>query len=79
MPLTADEATRLATLQAQYDKIISGQNPTLIAEGQSRTQFGAGDTDKLKQEIEALQAKAALDGSERGAIRFSVGNRRGCW
>ena len=74
MALSTEESARLTRLQAAYDQIISGANPTMIQEGASRTQFGEGDVTTLKAEIDALQAKAASPtSSRRGAVSFRVG------
>lgn len=76
MALSADEQTQLAQLQARYDALIGGTNPTLIQEGVSKTEFGAGDPVALKARIDQLLAKAASPtGRSRGAISFRVGSR----
>lgn len=79
MPLSTEEAARLAQLQAARDKLISGTNVTSIQEGASRTQFGTGNPDDLLAEIEKLEAKqASKTGRVRGALTFGIGHRP-CW
>ncbi len=76
MALTAQDAATLASLQSAYDKLISGQSVASVQEGQSRTQWAAGDADKLKARIDALNASAASPtGRARGALSFRVGSR----
>ena len=74
MALTAEEQANLTNLRAQYYKILGGQNVTSMQEGNSRTQFGVGDPNTLKQEIERLEAKASRSGSDRGALTFRIGS-----
>lgn len=76
MALTSDEATRLANLQAAYDKLISGQQVVLAMTGGltgRRVQYGLGDIPTLKAEIEILIAKRdSRTGRTRGALRFRL-------
>lgn len=71
MALTADQAMRLAKLQAAYDGLITGQNVVKVEFNGRLTSFGQGDTAKLKSEIDELNALAARSGRRNGAVRFA--------
>jgi hypothetical protein len=72
MALTADQAARLAKLQAAYDALITGQQVVRVEFNGRQTTFGPGDTTKLKAEIDELNAVAATrTGRRNGAVRFA--------
>lgn len=73
MSLTADEATRLATLKSVRDKLIMGQAVDRVSYNGFDTSFKAADLSRVEGEIEKLEAKASgQSGRARGAMRFQL-------
>lgn len=74
MALTEAEAARLAALQAAYDKLISGVRVARVRTAAGKeVEYGQGDVDALKREIDQLAGQqASPTGNRRGALRFQV-------
>lgn len=75
MALTADQSARLAALQAAYDALISGAAVAKVSSGGRSVDYAQGDQDRLRREIDALEAQATGRGRRRGAITFRFGRR----
>ena len=78
MALSTQDAATLVSLQAAYDKLISGQAVAVVQENGSKTEWAKGDVAALKARIDSLNAAASPTGRARGAIGFRIG-RRGFW
>ncbi|PHY20920.1 gpW family head-tail joining protein [Caulobacter sp. BP25] len=72
MALTAEEQSRLERLKSDYDKLVSGNRVSVTQSSGRRVEFGQADPGRLKAEIDALEAKAAPGGRQRGALRFRL-------
>lgn len=73
MALSTSEATRLAGLQAAYDKLISGSAVASVASGDRKVDYNKGDVTNLKAQIDMLTAKSTAPcGRSRGAVRFRI-------
>jgi len=74
MALSADDAARLASLKAAYDKLIAGGQVQRVRNASGReVEYGRGDVEALKREIDQLEGLAAsTSGARRGALRFQV-------
>lgn len=75
MALTNDELARLQRLRLRRDQLIDGTALRSAQSGTRKSEFGQGDPEALRIEIEGLEAKAALpSGKARagGAIRFRL-------
>lgn len=73
MSLSADDAARLASLQGAYDKLIKGEATASVMSGGRRVDYAAGDKQKVKDEIDRLNAAASAPrGRTRGALGFRI-------
>lgn len=72
MALTSAQQVRRDQLQTAYDKLITGQNATMIQSGGRRTEFGPGDAERVRAELDQLNALASSQGRTRGALRFRL-------
>jgi hypothetical protein len=71
MALTADEAARLATLRAAYDRVITGGQVVRVEFNGRLTAFGPGNAAALLAEIQKLEVnEASPTARRRGAIGF---------
>lgn len=70
MSLSSSEKSRLAKLKGAYDALITGKKAVRVTIGSKSVEYGAGDTDQLKIEIDQMQARDS--GRIRGALRFRV-------
>lgn len=68
MALSAADAARLAALRAAYDQLISGKAVAKVQRDGRSIDYAQGDKERLRGEIDALEAAAA--GRRRGAITF---------
>jgi hypothetical protein len=73
MALSDPDAARLASLQAAYDKLITGAKVARVVFPDGRpSNTLAGEMTKLKKEIDQLMAAGSTSGNRRGALRFIV-------
>lgn len=72
MALSPADQARLDRLKADYDKLVSGNRVSVTQSSGRRVEFGQADPARLKAEIDALEAKAAPGGRQRGALRFRL-------
>jgi len=72
MALTTEQTVRRDRLQVAYDKLICGQNATVTQSNGRRVEYGPGDAERLKVELDQLNALAAGRGRTRGALTFRL-------
>lgn len=72
MALSNEDQLRLTRLKAAYDLVITGERVTVTQSSGRRVEYGPADAGRLKTEIDALEAKAAPGGRQRGALRFRL-------
>lgn len=72
MPLSTDDAARLAKLKVAYDALISGKQVVRVEFNGHVTHYGLGSVKALQAEIAGLEAQAGSSGRVRGALRFRI-------
>lgn len=73
MALSNADTARLATLQAAYDKLITGSATASVMSGGRRVDYAKADETTIKSEIDKLTAAAGSpSGRTRGAVRFRI-------
>lgn len=72
MPLSTEDAARLANLKLARDRLISGDQVSKVTSGGRTVEYGQADMTRLDGEIDSLEtaATSTTPRRKRGAITF---------
>lgn len=72
MALSDADAARLITLQAAYDKIMTGQSIAEVEYNGEKRVYGRADMQRLSDEIAALSSGVASVRARYGTVRVRM-------